>query len=72
MKKRGAPIKTPGDSKKSLVQIRLNDAEKQAFLDASRIDGKKMSEWIRDRLRKCSQEELQAHGQNVPFLPTRG
>jgi uncharacterized protein (DUF1778 family) len=67
--KRGAPRKTAATSKNELVQIRLNTAEKKAFEQAAVLDGKKLSEWIRDRLRRDSRQELEAHGQNVPFLP---
>jgi hypothetical protein len=44
------------------------EAEKQAFQAAAELDGKKLSEWIRDRLRRLSREELQANGLDVPFL----
>jgi hypothetical protein len=67
--KRGAPKKPPERAKGSLVQIRLNPAEKAGFMAAAVLDGKKLSEWIRDRLRRLAREELEAHGQTVPFLP---
>jgi len=67
--KRGAPPKSQEVAKTSLVQLRLNATEKAAFQQAAAIDGKKLSEWIRDRLRGCSREELESHGQSVPFLP---
>ena len=66
--KRGAPKKTAATSKNELVQIRLNSAEKAAFEQAAILDGKKLSEWIRDRLRRNSREELEERGQAVPFL----
>jgi hypothetical protein len=68
VKKRGAPKKPAAKSKGALVQIRLNDAEKQAFQLAAESDGKKLSEWIRDRLRRDSRQELEANGRKVPFL----
>lgn len=68
-KKRGAPPKPPEKAKGSLLQIRLSDLEKQAFADAADLDGKKISEWVRDRLRRASRDELQEHGKAVPFLP---
>src|SRR5438045_5168869 len=43
-----------------IVQIRVNSAEKQAFQAAADLDGKKLSEWIRDRLRRLSREELRS------------
>lgn len=68
--KRGAPRKTAATSKNELVQIRLNSAEKAAFEQAAILDGKKLSEWIRDRLRRNSREELESLGRVVPFLQT--
>ncbi len=70
-KKQGAPLKSAAKSKDELIQIRVNSAEKRAFLDASELDGKKLSEWIRDRLRRLSREELQDAGQEVPFLASK-
>jgi hypothetical protein len=69
-KKRGAAKKTPEKTKAELLQIRLSLAEKQAFALAAELDGKKVSEWVRDRLRRDSKQELEAHGQQVPFLPS--
>lgn len=68
-KKRGAPRKPAGTGKTELLQLRLSAAEKLAFSQAADLDGKKTSEWIRDRLRRLSREELQSHGLTVPFLP---
>jgi hypothetical protein len=67
-KKTGAPKKPAGKSKGELVQIRLNSAEKRTFQDAADLDGKKLSEWIRDRLRRLSREELEKEGRAVAFL----
>ena len=67
--KRGAPTKPDDTAKRALVQIRLNLAEKAGFVQAANLDGKKLSEWMRDRLRRMAREELEAHGQTVPFLP---
>jgi uncharacterized protein (DUF1778 family) len=71
MKKRGAPRKPTAKAKRDLIQIRVGAAEKAAFEQAAELDGKKLSEWMRDRLRRLSREELQAHGQTVPFLPVQ-
>lgn len=70
-KKMGAPRKPAAKSKEALLQIRLNSAEKQAFALAAELDGKKISEWVRDRLRRDSRQELEAQGQKVPFLPSK-
>ena len=67
-KKTGAPKKPASKAKGELVQILLNSAEKQAFQDAADLDGKKLSEWIRDRLRRLSRDELEKEGRSVPFL----
>jgi len=66
---RGAPVKPAEKAKRALVQIRLNTAEKAGFIQAADLDGKKLSEWIRDRLRRLAREELQQQGLAVPFLP---
>jgi len=66
--KRGAPKKAAATSKGSLVQIRLNESEKAAFVQSAELDGKKLSEWIRDRLRRLAREELEEQGRQVPFL----
>jgi hypothetical protein len=67
-KKIGAPKKAPDRAKVEMLQIRVSSAEKQAFQDAADADGKKMSEWIRDRLRRLSKQELERSGRQVPFL----
>jgi hypothetical protein len=67
-KKQGAPKKSAGKAKGELLQLRVNAAEKQAFAAAAELDGKKMSEWIRDRLRRLSRQELEAADKQVPFL----
>lgn len=67
-KKRGAPKKPPDKAKGELLQIRVSTAEKQAFQLAADRDGKKTSEWIRDRLRRTSRQELEEANVPVPFL----
>jgi uncharacterized protein (DUF1778 family) len=70
MRKRpGAPKKPPEKAKGALLQIRANDAEKEAFQMAAELDGKKLSEWIRDRLRRAARQELEQATLPVPFLP---
>ena len=51
------------------VQFMLSESEKEAFQAAAEIDGKKLSEWIRDRLCRLSCDELEKAGLPVPFLP---
>ena len=53
-KKRGRPQGTvTGKAKSELMQVRLDSREKQAFADAAELDGKDVSEWVRDRLPGC-------------------
>ena len=67
-KKRGAPPKPVANSKTELIQLRVGEAEKAAFQRAAELDGKKLSEWIRDRLRRDSRKELEERSEEVPFL----
>jgi uncharacterized protein (DUF1778 family) len=69
-KKIGRPRKAAAAKKLETIQIRLNSAEKEAFQSAAEMDGKKTSEWIRDRLRRVSREELERVGRPVSFLIT--
>ncbi len=64
--------KTLSKAKSDLLQIRVNPAEKQAFMDAADLDGKKLSEWIRDRLRRISRQELEQANRLVAFLLDAG
>ncbi len=67
----GAPRKSPDKSKSALIQLRVSAAEKEAFQMASEADGKKLSEWMRDRLRAVSRKELEELGQSAPFVVAR-
>lgn len=67
-KKRGAPTKSPDKARSVLMQFRVTIAEQEAIQMAADLDGKKLSEWIRDRLRRMSREELEQAGRAVPFL----
>jgi uncharacterized protein (DUF1778 family) len=62
------PGRPKGRTKDGLLQTRVSAAEKQAFADAADLDGKKVSEWVRDRLRRVARQELQDAGKPVPFL----
>jgi hypothetical protein len=66
--KRGRPQGATGKSKGEVMQVRLDAAEKQAFTDAAALDGKDLSEWVRDRLRRLSRQELEEAGKPVAFL----
>lgn len=71
-KRRGAPKKPPDKAKRETLQIRLSAAEKLAFATAADLDGKKVAEWIRDRLRRASRQELERAGLSIPFLARDG
>jgi uncharacterized protein (DUF1778 family) len=66
-KKVGAPKKPIDKAKGETILFRAAPAEKEAFQAAADLDGKKLSEWIRDRLRAISRAELEKAGQPVPF-----
>ena len=65
---RGRPQGSTGKAKDDLMQIRLDAAEKQAFADAAALDGKDLSEWVRDRLRRLARQELEQAKMLVAFL----
>ena len=66
-KKTGRPPKTVTKAKH--LQIRLDEAEKEAFAEAASLAGQSVSVWVRDRLRRIARQELEEAGQPVPFLP---
>lgn len=53
------------------ILLRLEPEEKAAFLQASKIAGIPLSNWIRERLRKAARVELEDAGENIPFLKRR-
>ncbi len=59
-------------AKTELIQLRLTAAEKGAFIKAADLDHKSLSEWMRDRLRVNSREELGRAGQLPAFLANSG
>lgn len=66
MAKRGRP-KT--DSVKGeYMELRLDTAEKEAFVQAAQVAGMSLSGWVRDRLRRASRKELQDMNMPVAFL----
>jgi hypothetical protein len=60
--------KNPADGRIAYMQIRLTDAEKEAFETAARLSGLALSAWARTGLRRLSAQELQAAGKPVKFL----
>jgi len=68
MGKRGRPKNPESRVKRHAFQIRLTEAEKQAFDEAARISGLSASSWARERLRAHAREELKAVGKKVDIL----
>lgn len=66
--KRGRPPGLTGKAKAALIQVRISEKEQAAFQRAAELDGKKLSEWVRDRLRRVSRSEIESHGEEVSFL----
>jgi hypothetical protein len=64
--KRGRPRKVA--SKAEHMQVRLDEAEKQAFAEAAALAGQSVSVWVRDQLRRAARQQLEEVGRTVPFL----
>ncbi len=69
MAKRGRPKNPDGLVKRRVLQLRLLDAEKQAFSEAAKISGLSLSSWARERLRKAAFDELKEAQKYINFLP---
>ena len=67
-KRRGRPPKAAGKTKGFRLDMRLEEAEKEAFREAAELAGLDMSGWIRERLRAVAWKELERAGRPVPFL----
>ena len=57
--------------KSDLLQLRLQEAEKEAFQRAANLAGVALSAWVRERLRSAARRELVEAGEQVPFLKGR-
>jgi hypothetical protein len=66
MAKRGRP--KADNVKQEYMELRLDTAEKEAFIQAAQLAGMSLSGWVRDRLRKASKKELQDVDLPVAFL----
>ena len=64
----GRPRKAADQVRGGRLDLRLQPAEKAAFQQAAELSGLDMSAWIRDRLRRLAQQELEAAGRPVAFL----
>jgi len=64
--KRGRPKKH--QARRRLLEVRLDETEKQAFKDAADLAGLGLSTWVRERLRQVARRELEEAGRTVAFL----
>jgi uncharacterized protein (DUF1778 family) len=67
-KKTGRPPKLPESSKSKLLQVRLQESEREGFAAAADLNGLDVSGWVRSTLRAAAKKQLEDHGENVPFL----
>jgi uncharacterized protein (DUF1778 family) len=67
-KKMGRPKKKPDQVKTDYIEVRCEDAEKQAFRAAAEAAGLPLSGWIRERLRRVARKELEDMNMPVAFL----
>jgi hypothetical protein len=67
-KSKGRPKKPPGHTKGQLLQIRLEQSEKDGFDEAATLAGLPLSAWVRERLRVIARKELEGFGRDVKFL----
>ena len=68
MKKLGRPKLPKGTTKQDWMEMRLHPAEKQAFRDAAELSGMALSVWVRARLHRASQKELEEANKPVAFM----
>jgi hypothetical protein len=64
--KGGRPLKAV--KRDEYLEVRLDAAEKQAFIDASELAGIPLSAWVRERLRLAAIRDLESAGQKVAFV----
>jgi hypothetical protein len=67
-KKRGRPPGSTGKAKNDLLQLRVDELEKEAFQRAADLAGIGISAWARERLRQVCKRELESNGEKAPFL----
>jgi hypothetical protein len=68
IKRRGRSLKGSDRIKGIRLDMRLDQAEKDAFRAAAELAGLDMSGWIRERLRQVAKKELENAGLPVAFL----
>ena len=64
----GRPRKPPESSKNHLLQVRLEESERDGFAAAAKLNGLDVSAWVRTTLRAAARKELRGNGESVPFL----
>lgn len=64
----GRPAKAASDRKEILLQVRLDQAERESFQQAANVGGVPLSAWVRERLRRAAIRELEEVGVRAPFL----
>ena len=65
--RRGRPPKGSENAKGAYLEVRLKEAEKEAFKAAADLAGQALSVWVRARLRAASIKELTEAGLPVAF-----
>ena len=65
---RGRPKKKEADSKNQLLQVRLEQSEKDGFEAAAKMAGLPLSTWVRMKLRESAVTELEQYGKTPKFL----
>jgi hypothetical protein len=56
------------EPKLAYLDIRLTQAEKQGFQEASELAGIPLATWVRERLRLAAIRELEGAGRRAPFI----
>jgi uncharacterized protein (DUF1778 family) len=64
----GRPRKPPEASKSHLLQVRVQENERDGFAAAANLSGLDVSAWVRTTLRAAAKKELRDNGESVPFL----
>jgi len=70
-KRLGRPAKAAAERKGRYLQVRVEQAEKEAFDLAASGKGLDTSSWVRLRLREAAQKDLLEIGAEVPFMAGR-
>lgn len=55
-------------AKARVMQLRIEDSEKEGFEKAAGLSGLSLSAWARERLRKSAVRELEEASLPIPFI----